>query len=92
MATVLAGQLYDRVMRWQHQAAGGDCIGPDCFRYTFLICGGLAALATVLAALLWRRTGRKYQTIIKVRSGAVGCCKGAGHTLRRGDSKFRRLN
>ena len=27
MATVLAGAMYDRVMRWQHQK-GGDCMRP----------------------------------------------------------------
>ena len=66
MATELAGQLYDRAMRRQRHAAG-DCTGPDCFRYTFLTCCALAAVGTVLAALLWRRTGKQYQTIIKVR-------------------------
>jgi hypothetical protein len=68
MATVLAGAMYERVMRWQHQK-GGDCMGPDCFRYTFLIAAALSAFGTVLAALLWRRTSKKYQKIIKVRSG-----------------------
>ena len=67
MATELAGQMYDRAMRRQHQP-GGDCTGADCFRYTFLICCALAAVGTVLAALLWRRTTSKYQTIIKVRA------------------------
>ena len=97
MATELAGQMYDRAMRRQHQP-GGDCTGPDCFRYTFLICCALAAVGTMLAALLWRRTGKQYQTIIKVRaesevgaravSGGQMRCRGLFSQWRLGDNRM----
>ena len=65
MATSLAGYMYEMVLQRTHQHSD-TCIGPDCFRYTFLIVAALSLLSTLLAGILWYRTRTMYATIIEV--------------------------
>ena len=81
MATSLAGYMYEMVLQREHQH-GGTCIGPDCFRYTFLIVAALSLLSTLLAGILWLRTRTMYATIIQVRQLVT----------RRGDTTWRHVS
>ncbi|KAL4452086.1 hypothetical protein ABPG75_007748 [Micractinium tetrahymenae] len=54
LAMGLAGWLYDRALTRQG-AEGGPCVGPDCFRLTFLLLAGLGLAATACSAALYRR-------------------------------------
>lgn len=65
MATSLAGRMYEMVLQRKHQH-GATCMGPDCFRYTFLIVAALSLVVTLLAFILWLRTRDMYATIIQV--------------------------
>ena len=65
MATSLAGRMYEMVLQRKHQH-GATCMGPDCFRYTFLIVAALSLIVTLLAVILWLRTRSMYATIIQV--------------------------
>ena len=62
LATWLAGELYARAL--ERHGGGGACVGPDCFRATFLLLAGLAAAALGVAVVLWRRTRPLYVKVI----------------------------
>ena len=80
LATYLAGTLYDKAAT-RHPGPRGLCIGTDCFRPTFLIIAGFAAVALVLSVLLHQRTRPLYVRVIedtlaesKRRGLEVGLC------------------
>ncbi|KAL4437504.1 hypothetical protein ABPG77_003485 [Micractinium sp. CCAP 211/92] len=54
LATGLAGWLYSLALSKQG-SEGGTCLGPDCFRPTFLVLAGLGLGATVCSTVLYRR-------------------------------------
>lgn len=61
LATGLTGWLYDKAA-----AAHGDphqCIGPDCFRETFLILAGLAGVTSIACSVATSRSRRAYQAV-----------------------------
>lgn len=51
---VQAGWLYSLALSKQG-SEGGTCLGPDCFRPTFLVLAGLGLGATVCSTVLYRR-------------------------------------
>ncbi|KAK6783763.1 hypothetical protein RDI58_017217 [Solanum bulbocastanum] len=57
---LLAGYLYDNEAVKQHSAT---CLGPDCFRVTFLILAGVCGLGTVLSIVLTMRIRPVYQML-----------------------------
>ncbi|XP_049413481.1 protein NUCLEAR FUSION DEFECTIVE 4-like [Solanum stenotomum] len=57
---LLAGYLYDNEAAKQHSAT---CLGPDCFRVTFLILAGVCGLGTVLSIFLTMRIRPVYQML-----------------------------
>ncbi|KAH0652273.1 hypothetical protein KY285_029784 [Solanum tuberosum] len=57
---LLAGYLYDNEAAQQHSAT---CLGPDCFRVTFLILAGVCGLGTVLSIVLTMRIRPVYQML-----------------------------
>jgi ribosomal RNA-processing protein 12 len=76
LATGLTGWLYDRAA-----AAHGDphqCIGSDCFRQTFLILSGLAALTSVACSVATSRSRRAYQAVAQ-HLRAVDIAEGNAH-------------
>lgn len=56
----LAGEVYDLEAAKQ---PGASCIGPDCFRLTFLILAGLSALGTFFSIILTVRLRPVYQML-----------------------------
>lgn len=64
LATYLAGTIYTRTA---HKHGEQDtCHGSDCFRLTFLVCGGLSILAIMASIVLWRRSQPLYDRVICV--------------------------
>lgn len=56
----LAGQVYDSEAAKQ---LGSSCIGPNCFRLTFLILAGLSGLGTLFSIVLTIRLRPVYQML-----------------------------
>ncbi|KAI3929317.1 hypothetical protein MKX01_006553 [Papaver californicum] len=67
----LAGYLYDKeVEKQQQKGLGGmifassvSCLGPNCFRLTFLVLAGVCGLGSVLSAILTIRIRPVYQML-----------------------------
>ncbi|CAN4113107.1 unnamed protein product [Withania somnifera] len=57
---LLAGFLYDNEAAKQHTAT---CLGPSCFRVTFLILAGVCGLGTMLSIALTMRIRPVYQML-----------------------------
>ncbi|OMO65267.1 Nodulin-like protein [Corchorus capsularis] len=59
---LLAGYLYDSEAA--KQGAGSSvCVGPNCFRLTFLVLAGLSAMGSVLSIILTKRIWPVYQML-----------------------------
>ncbi|XP_039120635.1 protein NUCLEAR FUSION DEFECTIVE 4 [Dioscorea cayenensis subsp. rotundata] len=62
----LAGYIYDQEAERQRQAGlsdGSTCIGPDCFRITFLVLAGVCGLGSLLSIILTVRIRPVYQML-----------------------------
>ncbi|WOL20303.1 protein NUCLEAR FUSION DEFECTIVE 4-like [Canna indica] len=61
---LLAGYLYDKEAEKQHSSLILDsCLGPSCFRLTFLILAGVCCLGTLLSTILTVRIRPVYQML-----------------------------
>eukprot|EP00243_Klebsormidium_subtile_P011987 TRINITY_DN706_c0_g1_i2.p1 TRINITY_DN706_c0_g1~~TRINITY_DN706_c0_g1_i2.p1 ORF type:complete len:601 (+),score=104.52 TRINITY_DN706_c0_g1_i2:271-2073(+) len=58
LSTCLAGYFYDH----NSDAALTVCMGPQCFRPTFLICSGVCCSAVFASLLLVKRTRKSYRS------------------------------
>lgn len=59
-SALLAGYIYDREAEKQ---GNPTCIGPDCFRVTFLVLAGVCGLGTLLSVILTVRIRPVYQAL-----------------------------
>lgn len=63
----LAGYVYDIEAAKQNQdlvdASANSCLGPDCFRLTFLVLAGVCGLGTLLSIILTVRIKPVYQML-----------------------------
>jgi hypothetical protein len=59
-SAILAGYVYDAEAAKQ---GGSTCLGPDCFRLTFLVLAGVCGLGTVLSIILTIRIRPVYQML-----------------------------
>ncbi|KAL2479524.1 Major facilitator superfamily protein [Abeliophyllum distichum] len=57
---LLAGFLYDNEATKQHAVS---CLGPNCFRLTFLVLAGLCGVGTILSIVLTLRIKPVYQML-----------------------------
>jgi len=57
----LAGYVYDKEAAKQHSE--GSCLGPDCFRVTFLVLSGVGVLGSALGIILTVRVWPVYQML-----------------------------
>ncbi|KAL7259615.1 hypothetical protein ACSBR1_005494 [Camellia fascicularis] len=57
---VLAGFVYDSEAAKQH---GTSCLGPNCFRLTFIVLAGVCAMGTVLSVVLTKRIKPVYEML-----------------------------
>lgn len=57
---LLAGYLYDIETAKQHQAS---CVGPSCFRVTFLVLAGVCSMGSILSIILTLRIRPVYQML-----------------------------
>ncbi|KAI8565689.1 hypothetical protein RHMOL_Rhmol03G0280400 [Rhododendron molle] len=57
---LLAGFVYDNEVAKQHSSS---CLGPNCFRLTFLVLSGVCALGTVLSVVLTKRIKPVYEML-----------------------------
>lgn len=64
---LLAGYIYDNEAAKQHVlgliTASISCIGPNCFRLTFLILAGICSVGTVASIILTKRIWPVYQML-----------------------------
>ncbi|KAH6827673.1 Major facilitator superfamily protein [Perilla frutescens var. hirtella] len=70
----LAGQVYDSEAAKQ---LGSSCIGPNCFRLTFLILAGLCGLGTFFSIVLTIRLRPVYQMLYA--NGSFRLPQSSGH-------------
>ncbi|XP_057495283.1 protein NUCLEAR FUSION DEFECTIVE 4-like [Actinidia eriantha] len=68
---LLAGYLYDNEAAKQHNIS---CLGPNCFRLTFLTLAGVCAVGTVLSLVLTRRIKPVYQMLYAGGSFRLPLC------------------
>ncbi|CAH8356256.1 unnamed protein product [Eruca vesicaria subsp. sativa] len=59
-SALLAGYIYDKEADKQ---GNSTCIGPDCFRVTFLVLAGVCGLGTLLTVILTVRIRPVYQAL-----------------------------
>ena len=59
-SALLAGYIYDKEAEKQ---GNPTCIGPDCFRVTFLVLAGVCGLGTLLTVILTVRIRPVYQAL-----------------------------
>lgn len=59
-SAILAGYIYDKEADKQGKMT---CIGPDCFRVTFLVLAGVCGLGTLLSTILTVRIRPVYQAL-----------------------------
>ncbi|KAF7149015.1 hypothetical protein RHSIM_Rhsim03G0255500 [Rhododendron simsii] len=57
---LLAGFVYDNEAEKQHSTS---CLGPNCFRLTFLVLSGVCAIGTVLSVVLTKRIKPVYEML-----------------------------
>ncbi|KAI8023496.1 Protein NUCLEAR FUSION DEFECTIVE 4 [Camellia lanceoleosa] len=57
---VLAGFAYDSEAAKQH---GSSCLGPNCFRLTFIVLASMCAMGTVLSVVLTKRIKPVYEML-----------------------------
>lgn len=65
---LLAGYIYDREAAKQHGLnliAGSNttCVGPDCFRITFLVLAGVCGVGSIMSIVLTRRIWPVYRML-----------------------------
>ncbi|XP_057790665.1 protein NUCLEAR FUSION DEFECTIVE 4-like [Salvia miltiorrhiza] len=70
----LAGQVYDSEAAKQ---LGSSCIGPNCFRLTFLVLAGLCGMGTLLSVVLTLRLKPVYQMLYA--NGSFRLPQSSGH-------------
>lgn len=58
---LLAGNVYDNEAAKQHMH--GSCLGPNCFRLTFMVLSGVCTLGTILSIILTMRIRPVYQML-----------------------------
>ncbi|XP_051116983.1 protein NUCLEAR FUSION DEFECTIVE 4 [Andrographis paniculata] len=71
---LLAGQVYDSEADKQ---LGSSCLGPSCFRLTFLVLAGICGLGTLLSILLTLRIRPVYQMLYA--GGSFRIAQSSGH-------------
>ncbi|KAF5453261.1 hypothetical protein F2P56_028177 [Juglans regia] len=59
-SSLLAGYVYDAEAAIQ---GGSTCLGPNCFRLTFLVLAGICVLGTILSIILTIRVRPVYQLL-----------------------------
>lgn len=59
-SSLLAGTLYDNEASKQHAVT---CLGPDCFRITFLVLAGVSFIGTLFSMVLTQRIKPVYQML-----------------------------
>ncbi|CAL9129897.1 unnamed protein product [Musa textilis] len=59
---LLAGYVYDKEAANQHPVSS-TCLGPSCFRLTFLVLAGMCSLGTLLSIILSVRIRPVYQML-----------------------------
>ncbi|ONK60131.1 uncharacterized protein A4U43_C08F14640 [Asparagus officinalis] len=63
----LAGYVYDNEVERQHgnfvNSLRNTCLGPNCFRLTFVVLSGVCVLGTVLSTVLTMRIKPVYQML-----------------------------
>ncbi|EPS71124.1 hypothetical protein M569_03631, partial [Genlisea aurea] len=62
-SVLLAGQVYDSEAAKQQQQQQLGCVGPSCFRLTFLVLAAVCGVGTVMAAVLTARIRPVYQSL-----------------------------
>ncbi|KAI9191944.1 hypothetical protein LWI28_015848 [Acer negundo] len=64
---LLAGYIYDNEAAKQHGlnllSSGGSCLGPNCFRVTFLVLACLCGVGSILSIILSMRIRPVYQML-----------------------------
>ncbi|KAG7989385.1 hypothetical protein I3843_03G235200 [Carya illinoinensis] len=64
---LLAGYIYDHEAAKQHGidriGSGLSCLGPNCFRLTFLVLAGVCGVGTILSVILTTRIKPVYQML-----------------------------
>lgn len=71
---LLAGQVYDREAAKQ---GGSSCVGPDCYRLTFLVLAGVCGLGALLSIILTIRIRPVYQMLYA--GGSFRLAQSSGH-------------
>ncbi|KAI3455277.1 hypothetical protein Pfo_011940 [Paulownia fortunei] len=71
---LLAGQVYDSEAAKQ---LGSSCMGPNCFRFTFLVLAGVCGLGTFLSIILTIRIRPVYQMLYA--GGSFRLPQSSGH-------------
>lgn len=57
---LLAGFVYDNEAAKQHSTS---CLGPNCFRLTFVVLSGVCAIGTILSVVLTKRIKPVYEML-----------------------------
>ncbi|KAI3869734.1 hypothetical protein MKW98_030915 [Papaver atlanticum] len=86
----LAGYLYDKEVENQQQqgldgmifASSVSCLGPNCFRLTFLVLAGVCGLGSILSAILTIRIRPVYQMLYAGDSFRLPPTQGSSQPLR----------
>lgn len=73
---LLAGSVYDAEATKQ---GSSTCVGPDCFKVTFLVLAGICGLGTILSIILTVRLRPVYQMLYA--GGSFRLPQSSGHSL-----------
>ncbi|KAL5547708.1 hypothetical protein UlMin_002939 [Ulmus minor] len=78
---LLAGYVYDNEAAKQHGlnllGSSVSCLGPDCFRLTFLVLAGVCGIGTILSVVLTYRIKPVYQMLYA--GGSFRLPQGSNH-------------
>lgn len=78
---LLAGYVYDEAAARQHQGdlgpTVGSCVGPECFRLTFLFLAAFSGVGFLLSLILTLRVRPVYQMLYSGGSFSTG--RSSGH-------------
>lgn len=80
---LLAGYIYDKEAAKQHhdillfESSSLACLGPECFRLTFLVLAGVCCLGTLLSIVLTVRTRPVYAMLYS--GGSFRVPRSSGH-------------
>ncbi|GAB2289148.1 hypothetical protein Dimus_023451 [Dionaea muscipula] len=88
-SALLAGYIYDReaakqqqqglslLLNSEHEHGHGSCLGPECFRITFLVLAGVCGIGSILSIILTMRIKPVYQMLYA--GGSFRHPGGSGH-------------